>query len=484
MEVRAKLKVCPMESEETNRERVSNRTGRQDGDSQAPDSTALPLGRSLYGSQEWYHESQERFRSLLENSYNAIALVSEYSDFVYASPSTHRVLGYATEELLGRSELELVHPDDRELAQGVFAELLQKPSAPVSVQLRVRHRDGFWRRVEIVGTNLLAEPSVQAIVVYFCDITERKQTEERLRGRARQQAVVAELGQIALGRMKLSDLMNAVVARVAQTLDVAYSNILELLPDGKELLLRAGVGWKAGYVGHAMVSADRGSQAGYILPSSDPVFVEDLGKETRFSAPPLLVEHGVVSNISVSIHGPDRPFGVLGAYTSGRREFTPDDINFLQSIANLLATAIERARAEETIRKLSTPVLPVRPRLLILPVIGEIDKQRVDQLGEQLLNGIRAYRAKAVVIDVTGVPFLEIDIVRRLVQQSEAARLLGADVIFTGVSSDFSQALVASGLDLRRLISLGDLQSGLEEAERMLGYTSPTPSLSKAWSGR
>lgn len=484
MKLRERINIDPMESDERDTERTSNRVGQENGDSETVSRTQPLAERSYYGSDEWYHQSQERFRSLIENSYDAIALVSENSDFVYASPSTHRVLGYATEELLGRNELELVHPDDRELAQGVFSELLQKPSDTVSVQLRVRHRDGSWRWVEIVGTNLLAEPSVQAIVIYFCDVTERKQTEERLRARARQQAVIAELGQIALGRMNLADLMNAVAARIAQTLDVEYSNILELLPDGRELLLRAGVGWKAGYVGQARVSADPGSRSGYTLLSSEPVVTEDVGTETRFRPPALLLEHDVVSSVSVGIHGLDRPFGVLGAHTTARRKFTPDDINFLQAIANVLATAIERARAEETIRKLSTPVLPVRPRLLILPVIGEIDKPRVDQLGQQLLNGIRAYRAKAVVIDVTGVPFMELDIVSRLVRAVEAARLLGANVILTGVSSDFSKALVASGLDLSRLISLGDLQSGLEEAERMLGYTSPTPSLAKASLGR
>ena len=168
--------------------------------------------------------------------------------------------------------------------------------------------------------------------------------------RARQQAAVAELGQRALAGADLLPLMDEAAHAVTATLDVEYCKVLELLPDGQALLLRAGVGWREGLVGHATVGAGAESQAGYILLSSEPVIVEDLATETRFRAAPLLREHHVVSGMSVIIHGWERPFGVLGAHTATRRTFTQDDINFLQSVANVLALALERKRAEDELR--------------------------------------------------------------------------------------------------------------------------------------
>ncbi|HET9223792.1 MAG TPA: GAF domain-containing sensor histidine kinase, partial [Roseiflexaceae bacterium] len=127
---------------------------------------------------------------------------------------------------------------------------------------------------------------------------------------------------------------------------VEYCKVLELLPDGQVLLLRAGFGWQAGAIGRTTVGAGSDSQAGYTLLRSEPVIVEDLRTETRFHGPPLLYEHGVVSGMSVIIDSNHRPFGVLGAHTTRQHVFTVDDIHFLQAIANVLAAAINRQRLE------------------------------------------------------------------------------------------------------------------------------------------
>jgi rsbT co-antagonist protein RsbR len=125
---------------------------------------------------------------------------------------------------------------------------------------------------------------------------------------------------------------------------------------------------------------------------------------------------------------------------------------------------------QEAIRELSTPVLPVRERLLILPIIGVIDPQRARQLTEQLLRGIRNNRAKVAVMDITGVPAIDSSVANHLVQTVESARLLGATVIVTGLSPEIAQTLVTIGVDLGKITTVGDLQGGIEEAERLLGY--------------
>jgi len=182
---------------------------------------------------------------------------------------------------------------------------------------------------------------------------EVKRGEERLRARARQQQAVAELGQRALAGADLQNIMEEAVESVAGVLEVEYSMILELLPGGDELLLRAGVGWKEGLVGRATVGSGCDAQAGYAVLSEEPLIVEDLPSETRFSGPPLLREHGVVSGMSTIISPGGRPFGVLGVHTRERRTFAEDDINLLQSVADVLAAAIERERNEEEIRRLN-----------------------------------------------------------------------------------------------------------------------------------
>ncbi len=125
---------------------------------------------------------------------------------------------------------------------------------------------------------------------------------------------------------------------------------------------------------------------------------------------------------------------------------------------------------EEAIRELSTPVLQVRERLLILPIIGVLDSQRARQLTEQLLGAIQSHRAKVVVIDITGVASIDLPVANHLVQTVEAARLMGARAIITGLSSRIAQTLVDLGVDLTMMRTVGDLQGGLEEAERELGY--------------
>ena len=180
---------------------------------------------------------------------------------------------------------------------------------------------------------------------------ERRHAEEKLHIRIRQQAAVADLGQRALAGMPLGTLLDEAVTLVASTLDVEYCKVLELLPDGTALRLRAGVCWHAGLVGIASVGSNVDSQAGYTLLSDTPVVVYDLRTEARFHGPPLLHEHGVVSGMSVIIRGTPRPFGVLGAHTTRCREFTTDDTYFLQAVANILGQAIARQRTEALLQQ-------------------------------------------------------------------------------------------------------------------------------------
>ncbi|WP_226006066.1 ATP-binding protein [Natrinema salinisoli] len=172
------------------------------------------------------------------------------------------------------------------------------------------------------------------------------EAEPELRRRVRQQEVVAELGQQALETDDLDGLMRDASVAVAETLGNEYAKVLELLPDGDEVILRQGVGWRDGLVGAATAPTVLDSQAGYTLVTDEPVIVDDLRTEDRFSGPELLTSHDVVSGISVVVGSVENPWGVLGTHTTAYREFTDHDATFVKSVANILGTAIENDQTE------------------------------------------------------------------------------------------------------------------------------------------
>ena len=233
---------------------------------------------------------------------------------------------------------------------------------------------------------------------------QRRRADEALRVRAAQQHAVARLGELALRERDVQRLLDAATTMVAQTLAIDYAKVLELLPGGEELLLRAGYGWKTAVVGISKVSAGLESQAGYTLLADGPVIVTELAEEKRFSGPPLLLVHGVMSGMSCIIRGPGgSPWGVLGAHARRRIAFTQDDVSFLVSVANILSEALLRHRAEEALRdedrrkdeflatlshELRNPLAPLRNALYLLrrPDGPSVAHETIHEMMERQVN--------------------------------------------------------------------------------------------------
>ncbi len=252
--------------------------------------------------------------------------------------------------MLGRSVFDLVHPDD---LTGVRTEFTKAFAMMTSgrVIYRYAHKNGEWRWLESTGKTYRGGDGSHRGVVISRDITDRKRAENALAIHDRRQTALAELGHQALASLDLSGLMDTTLALVARTMDVGYCQILELLPDDGKLRIRAETEWSAVVVGDPIAGTDLESSVGKTLASDRPVIVEDLPTDPRLNGFALLRDRGVVSGVSVRIPGAERPFGVLGAYTTQRRTFTEQDTDFLRLVANVLATAIERRRAEATIER-------------------------------------------------------------------------------------------------------------------------------------
>jgi PAS domain S-box-containing protein len=226
-------------------------------------------------------------------------------------------------------------------------------------------------------------PSDSGVSIYVRDITERKQAKEQQESRLRQQAAVAELGLRALADGSLRRLMDEATTLVCRTLGVDYGKVDELLPGRQQLLVRAGAGLRDGIVGSVTMPTGQGSPSGYALMTGQPVIVEDMSAETRFEVPPILREHEVMSEITVLIGPPGNPFGGLAAMSRKRRSFSEDDVGFMQAVANVLATAIERAAAEDRMES-----------------VREVERRRIARaLHDEALQGLSAVIALAAVAD-------------------------------------------------------------------------------------
>ena len=296
------------------------------------------------------HESEKRYKQLFTNMLNGFALhevvVNEDNkpiDYIFleVNDTFETMTGLKCSEIIGKKVTEVLPGIENDPADwiGVYGKValtgegvrFEQYAAPL----------GKWYSVYAY------RPRENQFAVILSDTTERKKAENIQKLQADQQTATSRLGLIALSGMGLDEVFQTAVVSISKTLDLEFTKILELLPDGKSLLLREGVGWKEGLVGHATVGTELDSQAGYTLKSNQPVITKDLRKESRFSGPSLLLDHGVISGMSLIIQGKDRPFGVLGAHTKRHKTFTKDDINFLQSISNVLAETIARKQAEE-----------------------------------------------------------------------------------------------------------------------------------------
>jgi two-component sensor histidine kinase len=221
--------------------------------------------------------------------------------------------------------------------------------APCRLEYRLPGRPGPDEHWHEASVTVVVEDGVVVQMLGICrDVTERLRINREVGVRARQQETLARLGERALTETDLQKFFNEVVASVGEILDVEMTKILELVPGDSEMLLRAGIGWRAGLVGSAHVSTGRDSQGGYTLAAGRPVIVEELATETRFGGQPLLKAHGVVSGITTPITGHDgRAYGVLGAHTAKPRKFNDYDVVFLAAVADVVAGAIRRRQLDQ-----------------------------------------------------------------------------------------------------------------------------------------
>ncbi|PSP53993.1 hypothetical protein BRC67_00330, partial [Halobacteriales archaeon QH_3_68_24] len=292
-------------------------------------------------------ESRRRYQTLVENFPNgAVALVDR--DLRYRTVGGTTLEGYdATADKLEGGQIREALPSR------LVEELAPRYEAALDGVANTFEGEfgGRWYRIHTLPVRD-EDGDVFAAMGMSQDVTERRTYERELERRVRQQEAVAELGHLGLEGYDVDELMTEAAERVSAVLDADYCKVLDLDAESEQLLLRQGVGWDDGVVGEATVSAvEADSQAAYTLASGEPVVVEDLATETRFSGPALLTDHDVRSGISVVIGSSKDPWGILGVHDTDRQVFGDDEVTFVQSVANVLATAIARHSGEQALHR-------------------------------------------------------------------------------------------------------------------------------------
>ena len=306
-------------------------------------------------------ESEERLQTVVENLAEGLVISDLEGRLVSWNRASLEMHGFASAAEARNRLPELSEIFEISTPGGSLLSVDQWPISRVmrgevlrDLELRVRRLDTGVERIFSYGGSTVRDNSGRPLAfVTITDITERKRVEEALEKRTRQQQAVAELGQHAVAGRDLARLIQDAVALVPLVLGVEFCKLLELRRESGDLLVRAGTGWKRNVVGRATVSAGRESQAGFTLIGNAPVTVEDYAQETRFPMPPLLAKHGVRSGVSGVIHTRGVAFGVLAVHSTRPRKFSGDDVHFVQSVANILAVAIDRRDLEEELLKIS-----------------------------------------------------------------------------------------------------------------------------------
>jgi two-component sensor histidine kinase len=241
-----------------------------------------------------------------------------------------------------------IHEDDRARVQAAIMEALRAHTA-----FRERYRaagkaghDDRW--VETSGRVIAADGAAPRMVGLCYDVADRVSLDNERRSRARQQEALAQLGERALVEPDLERLLNDAVSTVALTLGVEFVKVLELLPSGTELVLRAGFGWKADLIGSVLTTTAPGTYARVTLDSATPIVIADFAKEERFEVPQYIKDHECVSGMHAIIAGRDgRAYGILGIASTQQRQFSDQDTSFIMAVGNLLAGAIQRRQLEQ-----------------------------------------------------------------------------------------------------------------------------------------
>jgi PAS domain S-box-containing protein len=307
------------------------------------------------GSEQTLRRSEEYYRSIIQNSSDAIAVIDSRGTTQYANDAGYTLFGYEVGDEEARTGSLVVHADDFDLVKRGVAATFQTGAS--SYECRLRRNDGTWAHCEVHGQRIVDPGGKPAAVFNTRDISEHKaaeaallDTQAQLQSRLEQQRAVADFGQRALRATELGPLLEEAVTAVAATLKIEFCLLSELQPDGRALSTRAAVGSDP----NGVIEIDPDSHLGSSLFSDEPLIVEDFRTDTRFKRTPPGLALNILSGLATPVGASKRRWGVLSAHSRKPRKFTQDDATFIQAVGSIMGQSVERLASEQVLRRSET----------------------------------------------------------------------------------------------------------------------------------
>jgi diguanylate cyclase (GGDEF)-like protein/PAS domain S-box-containing protein len=311
--------------------------------------------RERIAREEALRKSNERFDTAVRATNDVIWDWDLVTDEIWWNENFTKVFGYPREtgDRTVKSWYEGIHPDDQGRVIAGVHRVIGAGGESWSDEYRFRRHDGSFAHVHDRGQVIRgAEGRAVRMIGAMADISSRKQAEERIHNQALRQRLIAEFGQQAFASSDVEDVLARAVELVTVALSADYCSVLELDEGGKQLLIKAESGWPSELGPRRTVPIRPGGRIEFVLSHREPLIIEDLATDERFPNSPLL-KLGVRSGIQVPVFGTAGTFGIFGAHARAERHFGQDDASFLQSVANILAVAIERRSAERRLERLA-----------------------------------------------------------------------------------------------------------------------------------
>jgi two-component system cell cycle sensor histidine kinase/response regulator CckA len=300
--------------------------------------------------EEKLREMDERFRVVVESDLLGIMFWSKEGQILDCNNAFLKMIGYTREDLIaGRiNTLEMTPREWRAKTIEKLKEARERGTV-VPYEKEYIRKDGTRVPIIIGGSSLGAKRETG--VGFIVDISDQKRAEMALELRAAQAAAVAAFGQKAMVTEQLSELFLESVEVIESIMHVPFATVLERKSDGTSVVMRAGKGWAPEEIGKTFTDMTKDTQAGFTMATSQPALVSNFEVEGSFPGSKKLRDKGARSGVTVPIPGPVQPFGVLAAHDKVARAFTQDDVHFMQAIAHVLGTAVERYRTEAAMRQ-------------------------------------------------------------------------------------------------------------------------------------
>ena len=293
--------------------------------------------------EEALRHSEELFRSLIENASDFIAILGSDGTLRYNSPSVERILGYKPEDLLGEKTFEFVHPDDAASIISGFTGLVQDPGLARSGEFRFRHKDGSWRVLETIGSNLLDDPRVGGVVINARDITERKRAEERIQRQLQRLAALRQVDMAITASLDLRVTLNVLLEQVTAQLGVHAADVLLLNPYTQTLEYAVGRGFRSSAIARSRLRLGEG-HVGRTALKRQTVSIPNMREAGEIlERAQLLADEAFIAYYASPLIAKGQVQGLLEVFH--RAPLAPDSdwLEFLEILAGQAAIAIDNS---------------------------------------------------------------------------------------------------------------------------------------------